>query len=68
MLYEVITVLVLIAGLNALWFLLSIRPKVAGWDPHGDTPTLAKAVAWVSLAAWFGVLLLGRLIPYIGTG
>ena len=66
--FQIKMVLVLIAGLNALWFLLSIRPKVVGWDPHGDTPTLAKAVAWVSLAAWFGVLLLGRLIPYIGTG
>jgi hypothetical protein len=29
---------------------------------------LIFALAWVSLAAWTGVLLLGRLIPYIGTG
>ncbi|MDH4108443.1 MAG: hypothetical protein OEW35_09010 [Gammaproteobacteria bacterium] len=66
--FQIKMVLVLIAGLNALCFLLAVRPKLAGWDPYGDTPPLAKGVAWLSLAAWFAVLLLGRLIPYIGTG
>jgi hypothetical protein len=61
-------VLVLIAGLNALWFIWKINPRVASWDVYGDTPTEAKVVAVLSLVAWFGVLLLGRLIPYVGTG
>ena len=60
--------LVLIAGLNALWFYFRINPVLRDWDPHGDTPTIAKTIAVVSLATWAGVLLLGRLIPYIGTG
>lgn len=60
--------LVVIAGLNALWFWRKISPVVHTWEPHADTPGLAKAIAWVSLGTWFGVLLLGRLIPYIGTG
>ena len=60
--------LVLIAGLNALWFYLRINPVLRDWDPHGDTPAVAKTIAVVSLATWAGVLLLGRLIPYIGTG
>jgi hypothetical protein len=38
------------------------------WGRNGDTPVVAKTVAWVSLVAWTGVLLLGRLIPYVGTG
>ncbi len=60
--------LVLIAGLNALWFIWKINPRVGSWDAHGDTPKDAKVVAVLSLVAWLGVLLLGRLIPYIGTG
>ena len=66
--FQIKMVLVLIAGLNVLVFALKIKPVIGNWDPHGDTPGLAKTVAWSSLAAWTGVLLLGRLIPYIGTG
>lgn len=60
--------LVLIAGLNALWFFRKINPVMRSWQAHGDTPALAKIIAIVSLGTWTGVLLLGRLIPYIGTG
>ncbi len=66
--FQIKMVLVLIAGLNVLIFALKINPVIASWDPHGDTSGFAKTVAWVSLATWTGVLLLGRLIPYIGTG
>ncbi len=61
-------VLVLIAGLNALWFYWKINPVMRSWEAHGNTPALAKVIAFVSLGVWTGVLLLGRLIPYIGTG
>ena len=60
--------LVVIAGLNALWFWFKINTVMKTWEPHADTPAIAKVIAWVSLGSWFGVLLLGRLIPYIGTG
>lgn len=66
--FQIKMILVLVAGLNVLVFALKINPRIASWDPHGDTTMLAKAVAWISLIAWTGVLLLGRLIPYIGTG
>ena len=66
--YRFKMLLVLIAGLNALWFYRRINPVMGRWDPHGDTPGVAKTIAVVSLATWAGVLLLGRLIPYIGTG
>lgn len=66
--FQIKMILVLVAGLNVLVFALKIRPLIADWDPHGDTTVLAKTVAWVSLAVWTGVLLLGRLIPYVGTG
>jgi len=60
--------LVVIALLNALWFKMKISPVMANWSPHADTPPMAKVIGWLSLGSWFGVLLLGRLIPYIGTG
>ena len=66
--FQIKMILVLIAGLNGIWFFRKINPHIVHWDPYGDTPADAKIVAIVSLVAWFGVLLLGRLIPYIGTG
>jgi hypothetical protein len=66
--FQIKMILVLIAGLNVLVFALKINPVIGKWDPYGDTPALAKTIAWVSLLTWTGVLLLGRLIPYIGTG
>lgn len=66
--FQIKMVLVLIAGLNVLVFALKVSPLINDWERHGDTPGLAKTVAWVSLGAWTGVLLLGRLIPYLGTG
>ena len=61
-------VLVVIAGLNALWFWWKINPVMHAWEPDVDPPGLAKVIAWISLVTWTGVLLFGRLIPYVGTG
>lgn len=66
--FQLKMLLVLIAGLNAIVYLLALKPRLGAIDEHADTPASAKLVAWVSLLAWVGVLLLGRLIPYIGTG
>lgn len=66
--FQIKMVLVLLAGLNALFYYWKLHPAIPGWAPDADTPPLAKAVAWVSLGVWFGVLLCGRLIPYVGTG
>jgi|TARA_B110000438_G_scaffold279830_1_gene304576 hypothetical protein len=66
--FQIKMLLILIAGLNALWFALKISPVIMNWDPYGDTPFLAKLIAYISLISWVGVLLLGRLIPYVGSG
>jgi hypothetical protein len=60
--------LVLIAGLNALWFWWKINPLMKTCEPGVELPVLAKIIAGISLGVWFGVLLLGRLIPYVSTG
>ena len=66
--FQIKMLLVVLAGLNALWFFLKIEPQVQHWPIGGTPPTAARVIGVASLATWLGVLLLGRLIPYIGTG
>ena len=42
-------ILVVIAGLNTLWFRWKIDPVMRSWEPDADTPGLAKVIAWISL-------------------
>ena len=60
--------LVLMAGLNAALYYWKVSPIMLGWDATTSSPPIAKFVAYASLALWTGVLLCGRLIPYVGTG
>ncbi len=60
--------LVVVAGLNAALYYWKLSPIMHGWDATTVSPPLAKFVAYTSLAVWAGVLLCGRLIPYVGTG
>lgn len=60
--FKIKMVLVLLAGLNALLYHYAVQPRT------GEAPHWQKLSAAVSLSAWTGVLLFGRLIPYIGTG
>ncbi len=60
--FKIKMALVVVAGINALLYHYVVQPsasKSAQWQ---------KLSAGVSLTAWLGVLLFGRLIPYIGTG
>ena len=66
--FQLKMVLVLVAGLNAALYYWKLHPVIGSWEANGDTTGLAKAVGAVSLVAWTGVLLLGRLIPYMSTG
>jgi hypothetical protein len=66
--FRIKMVLVIIAGLNAIWYKIKIDPELASWSADQDSSAQAKTVAYISLVSWFGVLLFGRLIPYIGTG
>jgi len=66
--FQIKMVLVVLAGINAVWYYVKVLPDIDSWDPEADTPMLAKTIALVSLVTWMGVLLLGRLIPYVSTG
>lgn len=54
-----------LAGLNALVFEVAVRPRTIN-VMDGDTPAAAKIIGAVSIAAWFGVLYWGRMLPFIG--
>ena len=66
--FRIKMLLIIIAGLNALWFGWRIAPVMGAWDPNGATSRSARVVAYLSLGSWCGVLVCGRLIPYVGTG
>lgn len=61
-------ILIILAGLNALLYYILIDKKITTWGAHDDTPSNAKVIGAASLVLWFGVLIFGRLIPYMGTG
>ncbi len=60
--------LVGVAGLNYLLYAFVVEPAL-GRSPTGAPPSmLARAVGGTSLVSWLGVLVFGRLLPYLGTG
>lgn len=66
--FQIKMCLIGLAGLNALFYHWKLSAIMAKWDPKLPPPLLAKLIGITSLTAWAGVLLFGRLIPYVGTG
>ena len=66
--FQIKMVLVILAGLNAIYFWLKVTPALEKIGPNDNPPTYIKVVGLASLTMWTGVLLFGRLIPYLGTG
>ena len=65
--FQIKMCLIGLAGINALFYHWKLSPVMADWNSESPPP-LAKLIATTSLTAWMGVLLFGRLIPYVGTG
>lgn len=57
--------LVVLAGVNALWFELKFGRHLSQLAAPTQVPTGAKMVGWVSLFSWSAVVVCGRLIPYL---
>lgn len=57
--------LIVIAGLNAIWFEIKFGRRAAEWTTRA--PKGAKLAGWVSLTTWSLVVVCGRLIPYLNT-
>ncbi len=57
--------LVMLAGLNALYFTLLEEPWALG--PGADAPLTAKIAASSAMLLWVGVMYFGSMLPFIGT-
>ena len=57
-------VLFMLAGLNALYFHLTLYKTVETWERDPMTPLGARAAGVASLALWAGVIITGRMIAY----
>ena len=59
--------LLLLAGINALWFELNLGRKLSAWDTLASPPIGAKIAGWTSLVCWTAVIFLGRWVAYAHT-
>jgi hypothetical protein len=57
--------LIVLAGINALWFWFGEHAKLSKLADGEQADFPAKVIATLSLAIWMGVIVLGRLIPYL---
>ena len=60
--FKIKMALVLLAGLNALWFTLAEHRRLAATPSGFDANGITKLSAAASLLIWFSVILFGRLI------
>jgi len=56
--------LLALTGINMLFFELTARRTIHGWDQAPSAPRTGKAVAVLSLAMWIGIICMGRLIGF----
>jgi hypothetical protein len=56
--------LIVMAGLNALWFWFGEHKELVQLADGEDAPFRAKLIAAVSIALWVLVIIAGRMIPY----
>ena len=66
--FQIKMILVSLAGCNAAIYHLKVEPLFSNLNLTDRLPLAIKITGFTSLTLWTGVLLLGRLIPYVGTG
>lgn len=62
--FRIKLILMAAAGLNVWFFHTRTRRRIAAWGVAATPPTAARVAAIVSLAAWTGVVIAGRLVAY----
>jgi len=67
--FQIKLILILLAGCNAAIYHFRVEGYALDLGSSSiRSPLTIKLVGLTSLSLWTGVLLLGRLIPYVGTG
>jgi hypothetical protein len=62
--FRIKLLLLLLAGLNALYYQLRFYPKMREWDTAVRTPVGVQVCAGLSLVFWVGVIACGRTMAY----
>ena len=62
--FRIKMVMIILTGVNALLFHLTIHKRVASWDNDPAPPARAKLAGLVSLLLWSGVVICGRMQAY----
>jgi hypothetical protein len=62
--FRIKMLLILLAGLNALWFRLGVFIDVDKWGPEIEASRLAKIISALSILIWFAVITAGRYIAF----
>jgi len=57
----------LLAGINAAWFELTLGRRLQSWSHLDPPPAAAKIAGWTSLVCWSAVIGLGRWVAYAHT-
>ena len=55
-----------LAGLNAIYFHLTLFQTVMKWEADPMTPLAGRVAGLASLALWAGVMITGRMLTYEG--
>ena len=62
--FRIKAILLVVAGVNVWYFHARTHRHVGEWDIATRPPRAARVAAMVSLAAWAGVVIAGRLVAY----
>lgn len=62
--FRIKMLLILLAGLNALWFRLGVFLDLERWGPGIEASRLAKVISAVSIVIWLAVITAGRYIAF----
>jgi hypothetical protein len=62
--FRIKMLMILLAGLNALWFRLGVFLDIDAWGPGIEASRLAKIISAVSIVLWIAVITAGRYIAF----
>jgi hypothetical protein len=62
--FRVKLLLLILSGLNAAIYHLTIYRKLDQWDASPIPPLQARLAGWTSLILWAGVITMGRIMAY----
>jgi hypothetical protein len=63
--FRVKMALLLLAGLNALWFQLRVARTLPAWDRGTMPPATARVAGSLSIALWLAIITAGRMMAYV---